>query len=138
MDLEHNLHISVMKINEVSDVKLESDGISSQSEELNNLKEDLDVNLKTDEVFDLKPKSDDIPRPCEGENLVQKVDSGDDLMSAMKEHNFVVVQEEHSKYLLESVSTGDDADMLATAFKYMTEEVEMSDEVEMSEEVEDK
>ncbi|KAM0049617.1 hypothetical protein Hdeb2414_s0008g00287981 [Helianthus debilis subsp. tardiflorus] len=100
VDLEHNLHISEMKIDQVSDVKPESDGISSPSEEVNNLKEDLEDDLKTDQVCDLKPDSD--------ENLVEKVDSGDDLMSAMKEHNSVVVQEEHSECLLES---GDDADM---------------------------
>ncbi|KAJ0448068.1 hypothetical protein HanLR1_Chr17g0671081 [Helianthus annuus] len=95
VDLEHNLNISTMKIDQVSDVKPESDGISGPSEELINLKEDLEDDLKTDQVCDLKPDSD--------ENLVQKVDSGDDLM---KEHNSVVVQEEHSECLLES---GDDA-----------------------------
>ncbi|MFS8024192.1 hypothetical protein Hanom_Chr16g01460381 [Helianthus anomalus] len=97
VDLEHNLNISEMKIDEVFDVKPDADGISSPSEEVNTLKEDLEDDLKTDQVCDLKPDSD--------ENVVQKVDSGDDLM---KEHNSVVVQEELSECLLES---RDDADM---------------------------
>ncbi|KAI3795297.1 hypothetical protein L1987_37948 [Smallanthus sonchifolius] len=95
--------ISEMKIDEVYDVKPESDGISIAAEEANNKSEDEDLEddlkiseVKIDEVYDVKPDSDDISSPCEDENLEQKPDLEDNFMNAMKEHNLDVVQEVHA------------------------------------------
>ncbi|KAL8228521.1 hypothetical protein R6Q57_016105 [Mikania cordata] len=121
---EDNLKISEVITYEICDVKAESNGISSPSEEatqnsseddvdcdevINNLKqesyetsnlceeEDLEDNLKASEVKnDLKSDSDDISSPCEDENLVQKLDLGDSFMRGVKEDNHVMAQEQSS------------------------------------------
>ncbi|KAL8267686.1 hypothetical protein R6Q59_001484 [Mikania micrantha] len=121
---EDNLKISEVITYEICDVKAESDGISSPSEEatqnsreddvdydevINNLKqeshetsnlceeEDLEDNLKASDVkYDLKPDSDDISSPCEDEDLGQKLDLGDSFMRGVKEDNHVMAQEQSS------------------------------------------
>ncbi|KAD4981755.1 hypothetical protein E3N88_18426 [Mikania micrantha] len=124
MEEEETTHKSGVITYEICDVKAESDGISSPSEEatqnsreddvdydevINNLKqeshetsnlceeEDLEDNLKASDVkYDLKPDSDDISSPCEDEDLGQKLDLGDSFMRGVKEDNHVMAQEQSS------------------------------------------
>ncbi|KAJ0826968.1 hypothetical protein HanRHA438_Chr17g0820351 [Helianthus annuus] len=143
VDLEHNLNISTMKIDQVSDVKPESDGISGPSECLLESGDDAaDMEHEDTPCVDSEMVIDNSENPIDELTTKEPEEMSEntvDAISTIDDHSITEEVEDNvtedsgptqNPSILSEVTGHPTPFKKATPFKKMTEEVEMSEEVE--------